>query len=99
MTRAALASVLVTATVVFSACGYGHSMSAVEVARYFERTTPMRDVVCTTTDTNGWKYSCSFVNQSGTRAKIGVNVHGSVPRGSPGAVPASSSLPPPPPGF
>jgi hypothetical protein len=75
----------------------GDSMSATQVARYYERTTPMRDVVCTTNSTNGWKYSCSYTSQNGDRLKIGADVRhtvgGPVPAGS-GAVPASDPLPP-----
>lgn len=75
----------------------GGSMSATQVAQYYERTTPMRDVICTTNDTNGWKYSCSYTSQNGDRLKIGADVRrsvgGPVPAGS-GAVPATDPLPP-----
>ena len=68
-------------------------MSTSQVAAYFERTFPMRDVSCTTKDTGGWKYACSFTDPQGERRKMGADMHNGTPFGS-GNVPVNDPLPP-----
>jgi hypothetical protein len=86
-------SALLCLAVVFSGCGFGgSSMSTAQVAAYFQRTFPMQDVSCTTTDTGGWQYACTFTDPQGTRLKIGADLHNGTPFGS-GTVPANAPLP------
>ncbi len=94
--RALQVSVPVAAAISLSACGFGQSMSAKDVANYMERTAHVQDAVCTTKDTNGWKYSCSFTNpHDGSRGKVGANAKGQAFHGT-GAVRESDPSPPAP---
>jgi hypothetical protein len=97
---AAIASVLLLLPV---GCSFHRGMSADQVAAYFERTTNgnMLNVVCTSkdTDTNGWKYSCSYTDpHDGSRMKVGANIAQNAPGGpapvGSGSVPINDPLPP-----
>jgi hypothetical protein len=87
------ASAVVASAIALGACGFGNSMSTTQVAAYFQRTFPMQSVTCTTKDTAGWKYACSFTDPQGARRKIGVDLHNGKPFGS-GTVPVNDALPP-----
>lgn len=92
--RLLVVSVVLGSSAVVAGCGFGSkSMSATQVAAYFQRTFPMQNVTCTTKDTAGWQYACTFTDPQGTRSKIGADIHNGTPFGS-GTVRAGDPLPP-----
>jgi hypothetical protein len=94
--RPMCAAILLAFAIFLAGCGFRKGMSADAMAKYFEKTTVMPDTVCTTQDTNGWKYSCSFTGPDGSRLKVGATPKGDkLFRGS-GAVRINEPLPPSP---
>jgi hypothetical protein len=95
-TRPMCAAILLAFAVFLAGCGFRKDMSADAMAKYFQKTTSTPDMVCTTHDTNGWKYSCSYTGPDGSRWKVGATPKGDkLFRGS-GAVPINEPLPPSP---
>jgi hypothetical protein len=96
-TRRLSLPIITALVIVSSGCSLSGTMSANDVASHFEKTAPtMLDVSCTTSDTNGWKYACSYTDRdSGARMKVGANVKGKIVYGT-GAVAAADQLPPAP---
>jgi hypothetical protein len=87
------AVIAAVAAVGLAGCGSGPGMSSGQVASYFQRTFPMSDVSCSTKDTAGWQYACTFTDPQGAQRKMGADIHNGTPFGS-GTVAVGEPLPP-----
>jgi hypothetical protein len=104
LNRPLLAAIAFLLLLLPAGCIFQRGMSAEQVANFLETSTngAMSDVVCTTNDTNGWKYSCSYTDpHNGTRWRVGADIiengpgNHPIPRAS-DQVPVNDPLPPPP---